>query len=120
MERSPPGIGKTELACVAALKRRCLHLHIPFPDQDMECRIVERRVPGFGARAALVAFVQSLRTLDLKKPPAISETIDRARQPSASRLALSRLALVFSGRHGSLSCRRTAARDRRPLPRSCR
>ena len=64
-----------------ALKRRCLHLHIPFPDQDMECRIVERRVPGFGARAraALVAFVQSLRTLDLKKPPAISETIDWAR-----------------------------------------
>ena len=115
MERSPPGVGKIELACVAALKRRCLHLHIPFPDQDMECRIVERRVPGFGARAALVAFVQSLRTLDLKKPPAISETIDRARQPSASRLAP-----VFSGRHGSLSCRRTAARDRRPLPRSCR
>ena len=64
-----------------ALKRRCLHLHIPFPDPETERRIVQRRVPGFDerARAQLVEFVQRLRELDLKKPPAISETIDWAR-----------------------------------------
>ncbi len=64
-----------------ALKRRCLHLHIPFPDQQTECRIVQRRAPGFSARSGeqLVRFVQQLRELDLKKHPAISETIDWAR-----------------------------------------
>ncbi len=64
-----------------ALKRRCLHLHIPYPDTALECRIIERRVPELNAslRRQLVAFVQSLRGLDLKKSPAISETIDWAR-----------------------------------------
>jgi len=64
-----------------ALKRRCLHLHIPFPDLDLERRIVERRVPGLSARLEreLVAFVQGLRTLDLRKAPSVSETIDWAR-----------------------------------------
>jgi MoxR-like ATPase len=64
-----------------ALKRRCLHLHIPLPDQRLEERIVEARVPGVDARlrAELVAFVQNLRRLDLRKLPAISETVDWAR-----------------------------------------
>lgn len=64
-----------------ALKRRCLHLHIPFPDQALEQSIVRRRVPEAEARlnAQLVAFVQGLRKLDLKKVPAISETLDWAR-----------------------------------------
>jgi len=64
-----------------ALKRRCLHLHIPFPDQALEQAIVRRRVPEAEARlnAQLVAFVQGLRKLDLKKVPAISETLDWAR-----------------------------------------
>ena len=64
-----------------ALKRRCLHLYIPFPDKALEDRIVEVRVPDASAslRAQLVTFVQALRELDLKKQPAISETIDWAR-----------------------------------------
>lgn len=64
-----------------ALKRRCLHLYIPFPDAELESRIVEARVPEISERLnhQLVAFVQELRELDLKKVPAISETIDWAR-----------------------------------------
>ncbi len=64
-----------------ALKRRCLHLHIGFPDAKLEARIIESRVPGIekSLRRELVAFVQQLRTLDLKKVPSVSETIDWAR-----------------------------------------
>jgi MoxR-like ATPase len=64
-----------------ALKRRCLHLHIPLPEAALEERIVATRVPNIEATltAKLVAFVQSLRSLDLRKPPSISETVDWAR-----------------------------------------
>ena len=64
-----------------ALKRRCLHLHIPFPDMALEQAIVKARAPDVAPRlrAQLVSFVQGLRTLDLKKSPAVSETIDWAR-----------------------------------------
>ena len=64
-----------------ALKRRCLHLYIPFPDADLEQEIIHARVPEIPAelRRQLVAFVQELREMDLKKVPAISETIDWAR-----------------------------------------
>jgi MoxR-like ATPase len=64
-----------------ALKRRCLHLHIPLPEPALEERIVATRVPDIEATLtkALVAFVQSLRTLDLRKAPSISETVDWAR-----------------------------------------
>ncbi|WP_262500942.1 AAA family ATPase [Pseudohalioglobus sediminis] len=64
-----------------ALKRRCLHLYIPFPTVELEERIVRSRVPDVDERLRhqLVEFVHSLRQLDLKKVPAISETIDWAR-----------------------------------------
>jgi MoxR-like ATPase len=64
-----------------ALKRRCLHLHIGFPDAKLEGRIIQARVPGIEThlRRELVAFVQQLRSLDLKKAPSVSETIDWAR-----------------------------------------
>ena len=64
-----------------ALKRRCLHLYIPFPTIELEERIISSRVPDVDAqlRHQLVEFVHSLRQLDLKKLPAISETIDWAR-----------------------------------------
>jgi MoxR-like ATPase len=64
-----------------ALKRRCLHLYIPFPSVRLEERIVLSRVPDIDQqlRHQLVQFVHSLRDLDLKKSPAISETIDWAR-----------------------------------------
>ncbi|MFK7828212.1 MAG: AAA family ATPase [Congregibacter sp.] len=64
-----------------ALKRRCLHLHIPFPTVELEKRILESRVPDLSdtLRDQLVSFVHQVRELDLKKQPAISETIDWAR-----------------------------------------
>ena len=64
-----------------ALKRRCLHLHIGFPDEKLEAQIIASRVPGIEARLLrqLVSFVQQLRTLDLKKLPSVSETIDWAK-----------------------------------------
>ncbi len=64
-----------------ALKRRCLHLHIPLPEAALEERIVATRVPGIekALTQKLVAFVQTLRTLDLRKAPSISETVDWAR-----------------------------------------
>ena len=64
-----------------ALKRRCLHLYIPFPDAALEQQIIAARVPDAPARLRqqLVDFIQRLRTLDLKKQPAVSESIDWAR-----------------------------------------
>ncbi|HCU90422.1 MAG TPA: ATPase [Gammaproteobacteria bacterium] len=64
-----------------ALKRRCIHLYIPFPDSRLERKIIESRVPELESslRFQIVNFVQQLRTLDLKKLPAVSETIDWAR-----------------------------------------
>lgn len=64
-----------------ALKRRCLHLYIPFPDAKLEQQIIHARVPEVpkALRKQLVEFIQAIRELDLKKAPAISETIDWAR-----------------------------------------
>ena len=64
-----------------ALKRRCLHLHIPLPEAALEERIVASRVPGIEAKLVreLVSFVQTLRSMDLRKSPSISETVDWAR-----------------------------------------
>jgi MoxR-like ATPase len=64
-----------------ALKRRCLHLHIPLPEASLEQRIVASRVPDIETRLnhQLVAFVQALRGMDLRKSPSISETVDWAR-----------------------------------------
>ena len=64
-----------------ALKRRCLHLYIPFPDAVRENSILRARVPELDAtlRSHIVDFVQAVRDMDLKKPPAVSETIDWAR-----------------------------------------
>ena len=64
-----------------ALKRRCLHLHIPFPTVELEARIVASRVPDLAQSMTeqLVRFVQAVRSLDVKKAPAISETVDWAK-----------------------------------------
>jgi MoxR-like ATPase len=64
-----------------ALKRRCLHLHIGFPEQKLEERIVESRVPGISQtlRKQMVGFIHEIRSLDLKKLPSVSEAIDWAR-----------------------------------------
>jgi MoxR-like ATPase len=64
-----------------ALKRRCLHLYIPFPDQKLEREIVRIKVPDISERleTQLVAFIHEVRKLDIKKVPSISESIDWAR-----------------------------------------
>ena len=64
-----------------ALKRRCLHLYIDFPDEELEREILRAKVPEVDARLAeaVVAMMQKLRELDLKKTPSISETLDWAR-----------------------------------------
>jgi MoxR-like ATPase len=64
-----------------ALKRRCLHLYIDFPDRARELEIVQLKVPGVSERLAteVVTVVQRIRKLDLKKVPSISETLDWAR-----------------------------------------
>ena len=64
-----------------ALKRRCLHLFIPFPDPKLEREIIQAHVPDISEslRIQLVSFIQQVRKLDLKKLPSISETIDWAK-----------------------------------------
>ncbi len=64
-----------------ALKRRCLHLHIGFPDEKLEAKIIASRVPGIDASLLkqLVSFTGQLRAMDLKKLPSVSETIDWAK-----------------------------------------
>lgn len=64
-----------------ALKRRCLYLHIDYPDLEREREIVMAKVPGVDANLAdqVAHIVRSVRQLDLKKSPSVSETLDWAR-----------------------------------------
>ena len=57
-----------------ALRRRCLYYYLDYPDFDKELRIVHQHLPDIGAQLArqVVAFVQSLRGLDLRKTPGIA------------------------------------------------
>jgi MoxR-like ATPase len=65
----------------AALKRRCLHLFLDYPDAERELEIVRSKETGLPEAAArlLVQVVRGLRELPLRKSPSISETIDWAR-----------------------------------------
>ncbi|MCW0214586.1 MAG: MoxR family ATPase [Pseudonocardia sp.] len=65
----------------AALKRRCLHLFLDYPDAARELEIVRSKKTGLGDALAeeLVNVVRGLRELELRKAPSISETIDWAR-----------------------------------------
>ncbi|HWN26643.1 MAG TPA: MoxR family ATPase [Actinomycetospora sp.] len=64
-----------------ALKRRCLFLHLDFPDPELERRIVLTRVPQLPEALAeeLVRIVNVLRGIQLRKAPSVSETIDWGR-----------------------------------------
>jgi MoxR-like ATPase len=64
-----------------ALKRRCLFLHVDYPDLEREKEIVLTKVEGISESLAdqIARIVRSLRTLDLKKAPSVSETLDWAR-----------------------------------------
>ncbi|WP_370416463.1 AAA family ATPase [Streptomyces fradiae] len=64
-----------------ALRRRCLFLHIDFPEADLERRIVRAKVPGLDEAlvASVVRVVGALRAMDLRKAPSVAETVDWAR-----------------------------------------
>jgi len=64
-----------------ALKRRCLYLHVDYPDLDREKQIVLAKVPDVGDNLAdqIARIVRSIRQLELKKAPSVSETLDWAR-----------------------------------------
>src|SRR6188474_2365244 len=64
-----------------ALKRRCLYLHIDYPTMEREKEIVLTKVPGITEHLAdqVSRIVRSIRMLDLKKAPSVSETLDWAR-----------------------------------------
>jgi MoxR-like ATPase len=64
-----------------ALKRRCLYLHIDYPSLEREKEIVLARVPEISDHLAdeVVRIVRSIRSLELKKQPSVSETLDWAR-----------------------------------------
>ena len=64
-----------------ALKRRCLFLHVDYPQMDREKEIVLTKVPGVTEMLAdqIARIVRSIRQLDLKKSPSVSETLDWAR-----------------------------------------
>ena len=64
-----------------ALKRRCLFLHMDYPDLEREQQIVRARIPEIDATLAeqIARVVRTIRALDLKKPPSVSETLDWAR-----------------------------------------
>ncbi|MBU6514656.1 MAG: MoxR family ATPase [Acidobacteria bacterium] len=64
-----------------ALKRRCLYLHVGYPDVERERDIIISRVPGISTALAqqIAEVVRTLRTMDLKKSPSVSETLDWAR-----------------------------------------
>jgi len=63
-----------------ALRRRCLYQYIDYPDYDKELAIVRTKAPGVPAALAaqIVAFVQSVRRMELQKKPGIAETLDWA------------------------------------------
>lgn len=64
-----------------ALKRRCLYLHVDYPDLEREKAIVLAKTPGITENLAdqIARIVRSIRHLDLKKAPSVSETLDWAR-----------------------------------------
>jgi MoxR-like ATPase len=63
-----------------ALKRRCIHLYIDYPERQLELKIVKLKIPGIQQRLAeqMVDAVHGIRLLDLKKKPCVSETLDWA------------------------------------------
>ena len=63
-----------------ALKRRCIHLYIDYPDRELETRIVRLKIPQIKDRLTdqLIDAIHKIRDLDLKKKPCVSETLDWA------------------------------------------
>jgi MoxR-like ATPase len=101
-----------------ALKRRCLFLHLDYPDAAREEEIVRVRVPGIDETLAgqIARIVRSVRQLELKKAPSISETIDWAR--TLVHLGVDRVSpeVVGGTLHVLLKYQRDIERARAELP----
>jgi MoxR-like ATPase len=63
-----------------ALKRRCIHLYIDYPERELEIKIVKLKIPQINDRLTqqIVDIIRKIRDMDLKKKPCISETLDWA------------------------------------------
>ncbi|MGA2020851.1 MAG: MoxR family ATPase [Candidatus Sulfotelmatobacter sp.] len=85
-----------------ALKRRCLYQWIDYPNLEKEMKIVRTRLPGIEEELArqVVGYVQSVRGLNLSKPPGIAETLDCAE----ALLALGTLRLNEEAMEQTLGC----------------
>lgn len=85
-----------------ALKRRCLYQWIDYPNPEKEMKIVRNRLPGIEEELArqVVGYVQSVRGLNLSKPPGIAETLDCAE----ALLALGKLRLDEEAMEQTMSC----------------
>ncbi|MFP4477608.1 MAG: AAA family ATPase [Desulfatibacillaceae bacterium] len=72
-----------------ALKRRCIHLYIDYPERDLEARIVQLKNPGIDQKllGQMVDAIRAIRHLDLRKKPCISETLDFAQSLVALQVA---------------------------------
>jgi MoxR-like ATPase len=85
-----------------ALKRRCLYQWIDYPNPEKEMKIVRTRLPGIEEELArqVVEYVQSVRGLNLSKPPGIAETLDCAE----ALLALGKVRLDEQAMEQTLGC----------------
>lgn len=85
-----------------ALKRRCLYQWIEYPSLEKEMKIVRTKLPDIEERLArqVVGYVQSLRQLNLSKPPGVAETLDCA----GALMALGKHALDAEGVEQTLGC----------------
>jgi MoxR-like ATPase len=85
-----------------ALKRRCLYHWIEYPSYEKEMKIVRARLPGIEEELGgqIVRFMQSVRQLDLAKPPGVTETLDCAR----SAMALGKHRLDIQAVEETISC----------------
>jgi MoxR-like ATPase len=99
-----------------ALRRRCLYYYLDYPGFDKELRIVRRRVPDIEAALAgqVVAFVQSLRLLDLQKRPGTAETLDWA--TALLRLGVPSLEVGAESLADTLGCLLKTREDQAALP----
>jgi MoxR-like ATPase len=93
-----------------ALKRRCLYLHLDYPDAERERQIIGLRVPELAPALAAQAarIVHALRSADLRKPPSIAESVDWARSlvllgvAELDQAAISRTLPVLIKNHGDI------------------
>lgn len=73
-----------------ALKRRCLYAYIDYPEPHREIAIIRSRVPEVleSLAESIVKTVNAMRSMDLRKPPSVAESIDWARGLAALNITI--------------------------------